>query len=229
MLTVIPSPIGSLEEMSLQGAKAIMSSDIVLCEDTRTFIPFQKKISETYHIEKNKNQKIISYFKDNEFKELSKVITLLEDNKQVCIISEGGTPLLSDPGRLLITTCMKRNIPYTCIPGSSASITAGVLAGCRFENFLFVGFLPKKRSQLEKQLNSYLSLSKTLRNLEVVFFESPFRMQQTLTILNTLLPDLSVSICREMNKKFEEVIRGNPIELLNRTYKGELTCVLIFR
>jgi len=228
MLTIIASPIGSVEETSLQVTKSLTSSDIILCEDTRTFVPFYKRIQELFKINAHANQKVLSYYKVNEFKELPKVVAYLEENKDVALISEAGTPLLSDPGRLLIETCQKRGIAYTSIPGSSAITNAGVLSGCRFENFLFVGFLPKKSSQLEKQLLVYKNLAKTLKHLEICFFESPNRIQETLNVLSALLPEVTVCVCREMNKKFEEVTIGLPKNLANHTYKGELTIIIIF-
>lgn len=228
MLTVIASPIGSIEELSLQAGKALATADIVLCEDTRTFVPFLKSIATLYNLTLNPNQKIISYYKDVEFRELPKVINYLEEGKNVVLISEAGTPLVSDPGKLLIETCQKREISYTSIPGSSASINAGVLAGCRFENFLIVGFLPKKATQIENQLRAYQEISKTLKHFEICIFESPHRINATLEIINQILPETTVCICREMNKRFEEIKIGKARELSKFTYKGELTYIIKF-
>ncbi len=228
MLSVIASPIGSTEELSLQAAIALSSAQIILCEDTRTFVPFYKSTLSTHNLKPVTDQKIQSFYKDIEFNQLPKIIKLLESNVSIALISEAGTPLVSDPGRFLIETCQKKAIPYTSIPGSSAVLNAGVLSACYFENFLFVGFLPKKESHIIKQFELYLELSKKLKRLEVCFFESPHRITNTLKILSKVTPALKVYICREMNKKFEEVLIGYPSDLQNHEFKGEITVVLKF-
>ncbi|OGK15817.1 hypothetical protein A2690_04755 [Candidatus Roizmanbacteria bacterium RIFCSPHIGHO2_01_FULL_39_12b] len=226
MLYVISSPIGSIEEVSLQAVKTLVSSDIILCEDTRTFIPFYKKTCGLFQLAPKKDQKIVQFYKDREFQELPNIIKYLESEMVVSLITEAGTPLVSDPGRLLVETCQKRNTSYTSVPGSSSVVNAGVLSGCRFQNFLFIGFLPKKITQVEKQIGQYREISKKLKHLEICFFESPKRINKTLESINNIIPDSNVCICKEMNKRFEEIIIDKPKNLLSRSYKGELTVVL---
>lgn len=228
MLYIIASPIGSLDEFSLQAINTLAIADVILCEDTRTFVPAFNQLITNHKLLVNSSQKIQKYYKDIEFEDLHKWIKLLEEGKNIVLISEAGTPLVSDPGRLIINTCQKRGIPFTSVPGSSAPMNAGVLAGCRFDNFLIVGFLPKKKSAIEKQLLVYKETSRSLKNLEICFFESPKRISETLEIIAEILPDVTIHICREMNKKFEEVLTGKATDLKTNTYKGELTVIIKF-
>jgi 16S rRNA (cytidine1402-2'-O)-methyltransferase len=154
------------------------------------------------------------------------VVKDLEDGKIISLISESGLPLISDPGEKLLREVIKRKLKFTVIPGSTAVTTALVHSGFTTKNFLFLGFIPKKQVELEKLINKLISIKKIIGDVTFIAYESAHRLETTLKIMEQLIPDEEVCICREMTKKFEEIIRGKPSELIGKKYKGEITLVL---
>lgn len=226
MLYIVSTPIGNLEDLSLRQTKTLVSCEYILAEDTRSAGFLLEKITELFpQLSSSHKPKLISYYKEKEFEKLPEVMALLREDKDIALISEAGTPLISDPGSLLIKQVIKENISFTHIPGSTAVINAVVLAGFNTQHFLFMGFAPKKQSELKKMIAQIKKIKETL-DTSIIFYESPFRVHDTLSILEDQLPDCPIAICREMTKKFEEVIRGTPTELMQREYKGELTVVI---
>lgn len=221
MLNIISTPIGNIKDISLRAVETLVDSDVIVCEDTRTFVNFYNKIQEIYNLKPTRKQKIIYLFKENEFVEAPKVIELLQQDLNVSLVSECGTPLISDPGELLLKYVIKHNIPYTAIPGATAYINALVLSGFGLENNLFLGFLPKKPNEIKKLITKY-----QISNIKLVFYESPMRINKTLELIESIAPDSKVCVCREMTKKFEEVLVGTPGELKSKIYKGEITVIL---
>lgn len=228
MLFITGTSIGNIEDTTLRAVKTLVSSEIILAEDTQTFDSYYKRIQDLFKVQAISNQKIVHFHKENEFEKLPWVINQLKQNKKVSLVSESGMPLVSDPGSLLLQRVMKEGITYTVIPGPTAFVNATLLSGFRTDQILFLGFLPKKESrivQMFKQLNN--NISKSI-NPTVVFYESPHRINKTLQIIVEALPNAKLAIAREMTKKFEEIARGKTDELSKRDFKGELTVVISF-
>jgi 16S rRNA (cytidine1402-2'-O)-methyltransferase len=230
MLYLVSTPIGNIEDISLRQAQTLFNSDLILAEDTRSAMTLLHNIKRlnVFNFNLNKIPKVVSYYKEKEMTKLPEIIGLLEQGLKISLISEAGMPIISDPGFLLIKSVIQRDLPYTVIPGPSAVTTALLHTGVKTDNFVFMGFLPKKSVDLSKVLEETSKVSNIFKNTAFIFFESPNRINTTLEILERDYPDLSVIICREMTKEYEEVRRGKPAELKKLEYKGELTVVLYF-
>ncbi len=226
MLYIVATPIGNLDDLSIRQAKTLTQSDVILAEDTRSTGLLLQKIRDLFGLEKKPSLRLISYYKEKEFEKLPEIITLLEEGKNISLISESGLPLISDPGYLLVKTLIKKNLAFCVIPGPSALTTALVYSGFPANQFLFLGFLPKKPSAKTQLINRLSFIGKELGELTVVFYESAQRISETLKIISEVLPNSQVAIGRELTKYYEEIIRGKPQDLLNRSFKGELTVVL---
>lgn len=223
MLNFVGISLGTLSDSTLRSAQVLCSSDIILCEDTRSFAPYYASLQVLYTLRPLESQKIMSYHDQNEFEKLPEILKYLDDNKSVSVVSDAGMPIVSDPGSQLLQMVVKRGHSYTVIPGPTALTTAMTHAGIS-SNTLFVGFIPKKESQARKMLSEYVSIS--IRPLSLVLYESPHRIQATLQLLDELVPDSDIVLCREMTKKFEEIVRGKPSQLMLSAYKGEITLVV---
>jgi 16S rRNA (cytidine1402-2'-O)-methyltransferase len=202
-----------------------MSSDVLLTEDTRSTGILLKVIEEIFPFKRNEHQRMISYYKDRELEKLPEVIELLEDQKEVSLISQAGMPLISDPGYLLVRTVIQKELPFTVIPGPSSPITALVHSGLSFREFMFIGFLPKKEGQLKTTFEKMKSIRQISKDTAFIAFESPNRIKETLLVMSQVMPEAQVAVSRELTKKFEETLRGTPQELLKHEYKGEITIV----
>ncbi|MEK7522476.1 MAG: 16S rRNA (cytidine(1402)-2'-O)-methyltransferase [Patescibacteria group bacterium] len=225
MLFIVATPIGNLDDLSLRQAKTLAASDIILAEDTRSAQTLLNAIKERFNIPVVCST-IWSYYLEKEFQKLPEIISLLKEGKNISLISEAGTPLVSDPGYLLVKSCVKRNIPITVIPGPSAITTALVYSGFNPQEHMFLGFFPKKESQMYQLINRLKQIKTIFPDMVFVFYESPLRINATLQSFNRLKWNVKVVICREMTKKFEEIVRGPIDELLKRDYKGEITVVI---
>ena len=225
MLYIIGTPIGNLDDLSLRQAKTIVSSEIILAEDTRSAQTLINYIYNTYKLPIIP-YKLISYYKDTEFEKLPQVLQWLQEGKMVSLISESGMPIISDPGYLLIKAVINRSIPFTVIPGPTAAATALIYSGFNPKNFLFLGFLPKKTAEITALFKHLIEVNRINRKTVFVFYESPKRINETLRIIDNLIPEARIAIARELTKKFEEIIRGKTKDLMGRTYKGELTVCL---
>lgn len=214
MLTLVATPIGNLEDISYRALKALKESDAVLCEDKRR----SSVLLNHFEIERP----LIAYHQFNEAKSQEKILSDLAAGKRFCLISDAGTPLISDPGHRLVSGCIERNIPFTAVPGPCSPILALVLSGFDCERFQFAGFLSKNP---EKELRSFLFYPGT-----TVLFESPERILRTLKILASLDPKRPLALAREMTKVFEECRRGSAKDLLEHVQKektkGEIVLVI---
>jgi len=226
MLNIIGVPIGNLEDLSYRQARTLCSSDIILAEDTRAAQTLLHAVKNLFGIEPIEGQRIISYYKQKEFDKLPQIITDLEQRKEVSLISEAGMPVISDPGYLLIKTAIARSIPYTVIPGPSAVTTALLHTDFKTDQFMFIGFLPKKESHLIKMLKQLQEVKKIMKDVAFVAFESPHRIHATLKIIDQIVPESRVVITRELTKKFEEIYHGKAGELIENEYRGEITIVM---
>lgn len=227
MLYVVGTPIGNLEDLSLRQARVISESEYILSEDTRSTGILLIKIKELFpSIQSGTTPQLISYYKDNEFEKLPQILELMRTANKVSMISQAGMPLVSDPGYLLIKHMIKEGLPFEVIPGPTAAATALVYSGFNPGHHMFIGFLQKKPNDVKKQIERLKEFSTHDKNLIFVAYESPKRIQSTLEILNEIVPDVHVAVCRELTKKFEEISRGKPADLKDREYRGEITLVL---
>lgn len=195
MLSIVSTPIGNLEDITLRAIRMLKEADFVVAEDTRHSGILLKK----YDIA----TPLLSFHSHSPESQLQKILTLLRDGKNLALISDAGTPGISDPGYLLIKSAIENNIPLTVIPGPSAVITAVVASGLPCHKFLYLGYLPLKKGR-KKLIASLKEIPYT-----VVFYEAPHRLMRTLEELKEMLgAERRVAICREMTKMFEEVFRG---------------------
>ena len=213
-LYCVATPIGNMGDISFRVIKILQESDLILCEDTRV----TKKILQKFEI----NNKLISNHKFNEKKNLEKVLELLKNKKIVSLVSDAGTPAVSDPGKILVKECIKNRIDVYPIPGASAVSAAISISGFS-DNFYFCGFLPEKQSQIKK-------LFKNLALIEgsIVFFISPNKLDKRIDDIKEFFLNRDIIICREISKYHEEYIRTSIKELSNINFsrKGEITVII---
>ena len=213
-LYCVATPIGNMGDISFRAIETLKKSDLILCEDTRV----SKNILKKFEIKK----KIISNHKFNETKNLKLVLELLKNNKIVSLVSDAGTPALSDPGRILVKECVKNRIDVFPIPGPSAVSTAISISGFS-DNFYFCGFLPEKQNQIKKLFQDLSSLK-----CSIAFFISPNKLSKRINDIEEFFLDREILICREISKYHEEYIRVSVNELskINFSRKGEITVVI---
>jgi 16S rRNA (cytidine1402-2'-O)-methyltransferase len=213
-LYLISTPIGNLEDITFRAIEILKNSDHILCEDTRV----SKNLLKKYNI----NSNLISYHKFNEAKSLDKTISLLKSGSLISLISDAGTPVVSDPGKLLVNECIKNDIRIVPIPGPSAVTSAISISGFS-EKFYFYGFLPEKKKILK---NDLLKLSGL--DCSIVFFVSAKKLEKTLIEFKNYFLERNILICREMTKIYEEFFRSTvrEIDISKLTLKGEVTVVI---
>jgi 16S rRNA (cytidine1402-2'-O)-methyltransferase len=230
MLYVVSTPLGNLDDLSIRQAKTIMNSELVLAEDTRSAQTLVEGIRSRFDSLPAENPKIVSYYKEREFEKLPWIIEQLKDGKEISLISENGTPLVSDPGYLLVKTAIKENIPMTVIPGASAVITALIYSGFnpnpKEGGFSFMGFFPRKPNEGRQMIDRLMKSKEIFPDSVFVFYESPQRIRATLETISNSDWNPDIAVCREMTKKFEEITRGKAAQLMTREYKGEITIVI---
>ena len=201
-LFVVPTPIGNLDDITIRAIETLKRSNLILSEDTR----HAKKLLTHYKI----NTKINSYHLNNEHKKVDQYIDLMAAGKTISLITDAGTPCISDPGFLLVREAIKRNIGITCLPGPTALIPALVLSGLPSESFIFEGFLPRKKGRKAKLIEISQNKSTT------IIYESPFRIIKTLSDLQEYLgQDRQISLSREISKIYEETFRGKIVEAID--------------
>ena len=213
-LFLVPTPIGNLKDITLRAIEILRNSNSILCEDTRV----SKNLFQKYQIK----SKFISYHKFTEKKKLSKIINILKSGEIVSLISDAGTPTISDPGSILIRECVENNINVTPLPGPSAVSTAISISGFS-DKFFFYGFLPDQKKKLEKDLRILSEL-----NGSIVFFISSKKFDKLIKHLQFFFSGREMLICKEMTKIYEEFLRYD-IDKLDRfdiKLRGELTVVI---
>jgi 16S rRNA (cytidine1402-2'-O)-methyltransferase len=216
-LYLVPTPIGNLEDITLRAIRILKEADIILAEDTRTSAVLLKHFS----IEK----RVMAHHQHNEHQAVGEIIKMIEAGNSIAIISDAGTPGISDPGFLLVRECIKNNLHVECLPGATAFVPALVNSGLPCDQFVFIGFLPQKKGR-QTQLQRL-----TAENRTMVFYESPFRLVKTLEQLGEALgKERRASVSRELTKIFEETKRGSLEDLHNyfsaKTVKGEIVIVV---
>ena len=214
-LYVVATPIGNLMDISFNATEVLKRSDIILCEDTRV----SKKLLNRYNI---RYKKLIANHKFNESKNLNKIITHLENNKVISIISDAGTPCISDPGKLIINECIKKNLNIFSIPGPSSVVSAVSVSGFS-DKFIFYGFFPEKEKDLR---NDFEAISKL--NFTIVFFISAKKFKKNSLSLKKYFSDRKLLICKELTKMYEQHFRidVSQIDNFKKELKGEITLVI---
>jgi 16S rRNA (cytidine1402-2'-O)-methyltransferase len=217
MLYVVATPIGNLGDITLRAVEALKSADVIAAEDTRHSGLLLK------HLEIKKP--FVSYHEHNEAARTAELVERLGRGENVALITDAGTPGLSDPGLRLIRECIKRELPFTIIPGASSILMALLGSGFSTDKFSFRGFLPVKSGQRERELRAA-----TERDETTIFFESPYRLTKTLAACIDIIPERQLCVARELTKKFEEFRRGAASELLAHYQahppKGEIVLVI---
>jgi len=216
-LYLVPGPIGNLGDITYRAVETLQLVDVILCEDTRTSSVLLKH----YGIQKT----LWSYHLHNEHKVLDQLIAQLQSGKKIALLSDAGTPGISDPGFLLVRACKQQGIPVTCLPGATAFVPALVQSGIPCNNFIFEGFIPLKKGRQ----TFFQGLVEEKRT--VVIYESPHRLIKTLAELQTYIGDERlVAVCRELSKMFEETKVAPLPELIpyfeTKGVKGEIVIVI---
>ena len=211
-LFIVPTPIGNMGDITIRAIETLKNSDLILAEDTR----HAKKLLSEYNI----STKVNSYHLNNEHKKVNDYIELMASGQKISLITDAGTPCISDPGFLLIREAIKKDIIITCLPGPTALIPALVLSGLPSENFIFEGFLPRKKGRKTKLIELAQNTKTT------IIYESPYRVIKTLTeLLEYFGADRQISLSREISKIYEETYRGSINEAIkyfsNKKIKGE--------
>lgn len=214
---MVPTPVGNLEDITLRALRVLKEADFILTEDSRN----SAKLFNNYDIK----NKVMSYHQHNEHKVLEKIVGQILSGKQVALVTDAGTPGISDPGFLIVRECIKQNIVVECLPGPTAFVPALVNSGLPSDRFVFEGFLPTKKGRQTK----IKELAKEQRTM--IFFESPYRLLKTLKDFKEHFGEHRlVSVSRELTKIYEENIRGTINEVIDHfsssDIKGEITIVV---
>lgn len=216
-LFIVPTPIGNLEDITLRAIRILKEVDLILAEDTRQ----TSKLLSHYEVD----TRMKSHHLFNEHKTINGIIDLLAAGKQIALVSDAGTPGISDPGYLLIRACVKNQIEIECLPGATAFVPALVNSGIPSDHFIFEGFLPPKKGRKTK-------LEKLAQEpYTIILYESPYRLVKTLKqLLEYMGEDRQVSVSRELTKIHEETVRGTIEEVLshfeNHGVKGEIVIII---
>jgi len=213
-LVVCPTPIGNLEDVTLRVLSALREADLVACEDTRR----TRTLLDRYGV----SAKLVSYHEHNEEKRAAELVTRMREGATVALVSDAGMPLVSDPGYVLVRSCVAAGLPVEVLPGPSAALAALVASALPSDRWRFAGFLPRKRGELRRVLSE--------PGGTLVAFESPGRVPATLGVLAEIDPERDVAVCRELTKVHEEVVRGSAEELAKRYAdappRGEVVLVI---
>jgi 16S rRNA (cytidine1402-2'-O)-methyltransferase len=216
-LYLVATPIGNLEDITLRAIRVLKEADLIACEDTRQ----TQKLLQHYEIRKE----AVSYHAHNELTRSPELVIEMEQGAKVALVSDAGTPGISDPGHHLVTLCLRHHIPVIPIPGPSALVAALAASGLPTEEFLFVGFLPSRAGDRRKALDALQHESRTL-----IFYEAPHRIAETLSDAAEILGARPAVIARELTKLHEEFLRGTLAELVEssnkRAPRGEITLLI---
>ncbi len=221
-LYLIATPIGNLADLSLRALQTLPQLDVLLCEDTRhTGLLLQK-----YQIKK---PKLISYQEFNEQQKIPQIIGYLNQGAKVGLVTDAGTPLITDPGYNLVKECLKRKIKVTVLPGPTALISALIISGLPTHSFYFGGYLPKNQTKQLKLLKNLVNASSHFPSQTTfIFYETPHRLTKTLSNLQTVFGNISLVIVRELTKIHEEIFQGKINEALKHFTKPQGEFVILF-
>ncbi|MBL7923758.1 MAG: 16S rRNA (cytidine(1402)-2'-O)-methyltransferase [Bacteroidia bacterium] len=217
MLSLVPTPIGNLQDITLRALEVLKNADLLLAEDTRT----SKVLLQHYGIDK----RLLAHHQHNEHQAIKEIVRLLKEGQHIALMSDAGTPGISDPGFLLVRECIREGIEVQCLPGATAFVPALVMSGLPCDRFVFEGFLPQKKGRQSR----LLALKEEERSM--VFYESPFRLLKLLEeCMLHFGEERQASVSRELSKLFEETRRGTLSELKSyfeeKGVKGEIVVVV---
>lgn len=217
MLTLVPGPIGNLQDITLRALEVLKNADVILAEDTRT----SRVLLDHFGIQK----RLLAHHQHNEHQAVAEIIRMLESGQHIALLSDAGTPGVSDPGFLLVRACVQAGIAVSCLPGPTAFVPALVMSGLPCDRFVFEGFLPQKKGRQSR----WVALREETRTM--VFYESPYRLLKLLQeACEHLGADRPASVSREISKMYEETTRGTLEEVLlhytEKGVKGELVVVI---
>ncbi len=214
-LYLIPTPIGNLDDITIRGINTLKSVDIIYAEDTRQTLNLLKYL--------NIEKKVESCHKYTEEKHKNKIVNILKSGKNIGYVTDRGTPLISDPGNVIVDEAIKNNINVIALPGASALLPAINMSGISNDKFLFYGFLNSKKSTAKAELIDLKEIKQTL-----IFYEAPHRIEETLKLLLEVLGDRNIAIAREISKLHEEIIRNKISEILKNIngIKGEMVIIV---
>ncbi len=227
-LYIVSTPIGNLQDVTLRALETILTTPVVVTESTSKFGILIEFAQKTLSKQRFENQIVISYSEDEEDQKIPQIIKLLEEN-DVALVSEAGTPLISDPGFKLVREAIKRGISVISIPGAAAPIAALTSSGLPTDKFMFAGFLPKKNGKSLELLKRLAEVKKNL-NLTIIFFESPHRLVESLKNIQEIFGDTEIVIARELTKIHEEIKREKVSEQISyfekNSPKGEFVILV---
>lgn len=221
-LYIVATPIGNLGDLTLRAIDVLQSVSVIACEDTRRTGILLKHIRDTYPKAGGEKPQLISYFEQNEFRRTPEIIDLLKNGQDIALVSDAGTPLVSDPGYRLVTACVEQGIPMKALPGASSVLTALSISGLPSDKFLFLGYPPHKSGHRQKL---YASIKAQTISSTTILLEAPHKMIKTLEEMMEVFGDIQIVIGRELTKIYEEVRREKISESLTHfkkvTPKGE--------
>ena len=214
---LVPTPIGNLKDITLRALEVLENVDIIAAEDTRQTL----KLLNHFEIKKT----LISYHQHNEQGKSEDILELAEQGKSIAIVTDAGTPGISDPGAVIVQKCIENNFEFEVLPGATAITTALVYSGLDTTKFVFRGFISRENKERKKLFEEVKNLRET-----IIFYESPHRLLSTLSTLMNELGNRRISVCRELTKLHEEIVRGSIEEVIqifsDRTVKGEFVLVV---
>jgi 16S rRNA (cytidine1402-2'-O)-methyltransferase len=237
-LYIVSTPIGNLEDITLRALKTLFTADVIACEDTRRtgqlLANYETKLKNGEINLKNlhtlKKPRLISFYDEIESVKIYEIVRLLEEGGSIALVSDSGTPLISDPGYKLVNECLKRKIIVTTVPGPSSPIAALSVSGLPPNNFTFLGYLPDKSSKRIALFKNILICSRP-RSIKSTYiaFEVPHRIEKTLMDMSEILGDIEIVVTRELTKVHEEIVRGKISEIrINQTkLQGELVILFL--
>lgn len=216
-LTVVPTPVGNLEDITLRALRVLKEADLILAEDTRTTGILLKHF--------DINSRMQSHHKFNEHKSVEQIALRIQGGEHIALVSDAGTPAISDPGFMLVRECVRLGVEVECLPGATAFVPALVMSGLPNEKFCFEGFLPQKKGR-QTRLKELATEPRTM-----IFYESPYRLEKTLTQFKEYMGEYrQVSVSREISKIYEETIRGTLEEVIYHFKmnepRGEIVIIL---
>ena len=229
ILYIVPTPIGNLQDITFRAIEILSQVGFIACEDTRRTGKLLQLLRESHTLHTRTNLQLLSYYEQNEQQRIPEIITVLKNDFNVVLVSDAGTPLISDPGFKLVRTCHEEGITVTALPGASSVIVALASSGLPSDKFFFLGYPPHKSGH-RKAFFENLQKSAKILSTTYILFEAPHKLKNTLAEINDALGDMQIVICRELTKMHEEIWKGSIREAQEKynkqTPKGEF--VLLF-
>lgn len=205
-LFIVATPIGNIQDITIRALKILFAVDLIACEDTRRTGMLLEKLLQEFAFEKKQKPPLLSYYDQNELQRISEIIALLQSGKDVALVSDAGTPLISDPGFKLVRECLAQGINVISVPGASSVMTALTSSGLPTDKFIFVGYPPRKSGH-RKTFFENLKKTQAVMPSTIIFFEAPHKLMTTLQNVQEVFGDIEIVLCRELTKMHEEVMK----------------------